>query len=123
MFDLFGEMDSYEELNETAAGLLAEGDVKNIGRRKRTGSGTDGNVHKGRAAGTDGCRYGGTRKDRGGSGRFTATGDSAGLDRLHPGLCRERRRDGKGSAEERKKCESLHCHTADLGIAPQISGG
>ena len=30
MFDLFGEMDSYEELNETAAGLLAEGDVKNI---------------------------------------------------------------------------------------------
>lgn len=30
MFELFGEMDSYEELNETAAGLLAEGDVKNI---------------------------------------------------------------------------------------------
>lgn len=30
MFELFGEMDSCEELNETAAGLLAEGDVKNI---------------------------------------------------------------------------------------------
>ena len=30
MFDRFGEMDSYEEINELAKNLLEEGDVSNI---------------------------------------------------------------------------------------------
>ncbi len=30
MFDIFGEFDSAEELNQAAAGLLAENDIKNI---------------------------------------------------------------------------------------------
>lgn len=30
MFDIFGEFDTYEEINEAAAGLKAEGDMENI---------------------------------------------------------------------------------------------
>ena len=31
MFDVFGEFDSFEEINKTAAGLLEEGDIENLG--------------------------------------------------------------------------------------------